>query len=191
MKTLYLDMDGVLADFNRGAQKILGASDAERGQAIENDRWTADQWQQLIKNPNLYRTLPKTPQADQLVDVARKFRDNLGWRLRVLTAIPRANDVPEAFQDKILWIQEYYPDITVYFGPYSRDKARHCRPGDILVDDRRDNCLDWQKQGGHAIRVKADQQDLALKELESFYHKEQQLAAQQLRNFLTVTLGDD
>lgn len=156
MPTIYIDMDGVLADFNAKAREVLGATEADSDAAAQAGRWPREKWETLKEIYHFYRILPKTPFADRLMDLARRYRDELGWRLHILTAIPSGNDVPQAFQDKIEWIQEYYPDVEVHFGPYSRDKAHHCRPGDILVDDRYDNCESWTRAGGQAIRVLKD-----------------------------------
>lgn len=147
-------MDGVLADFDQAAKTFLNASTEEFNQAKQNNKWNRTQWE-LIKtqNPRFYLTLPKTSLADDLVIVARKFRDQLDWDLKILTAIPSGNDMPWAFYDKILWQQKYYPDIPVMFGPYSRDKHLHCLPNDILIDDRIDNCNNWTNAKGIALRV--------------------------------------
>lgn len=152
-KTIYLDMDGVLADFDTLARERLGATTEAQAAAHARGRWRAEEWARLKEIPNFYRILPKTEIADELVTLGRQFRDELGYRLLALTAIPRGNDMPEAFQDKLEWMQEYYPDIRVHFGPYSHDKQHHARPGDILVDDRSSNCQEWAAAGGRAIRV--------------------------------------
>lgn len=156
MPTIYIDMDGVLADFNAKAREVLGATESDSDQAAQVGRWPREKWETLKEIYNFYRILPKTPFADQLMEMARRYRDELGWNLYILTAIPSGNDVPQAFYHKVQWIQEYYPEVEVHFGPYSRDKAHHCRPGDILVDDRYDNCEAWTKAGGQAIRVLKD-----------------------------------
>ena len=83
----------------------------------------------------------------------------------MLTAIPQKNDFPDAFQDKIDWMQEHYPGIRVHFGPYSQDKQHHCRPGDILVDDRTSNILEWRAAGGIGIQVTRDY-GLAIEQLQ-------------------------
>lgn len=168
MKTLYLDMDGVLADFNTAARIALGATKQDAEQAAQAGRWPESQWRKLISDSHFYRNLPKMPQSDTLVELAKKFRDNLGWRLLVLTAIPKKNDVPEAFYDKMLWMQQYYPGIPVHFGPYSHDKHTHCKPGDILVDDRTDNIQQWHAAGGIAIKV-GNNLDSAIEELSFIY----------------------
>jgi hypothetical protein len=55
-----------------------------------------------------------------------------------------------------MWAQEHFPDIAVHFGPHSYEKQRHCKAGDILVDDRPDNCSQWRDAGGIAFKVNAN-----------------------------------
>jgi len=146
-------MDGVLADFDALAHETLGPTPEQAADAQAKARWPHEQWERLKQVEHFYYVLPKTAMADDLVNIARKFRDQAGWQLRALTAIPQRNDVPEVFDDKFRWMQERYPDIPVYFGPYSRDKHLHVKQaGDILVDDRKDNCDQWDQAGGHAVR---------------------------------------
>ena len=171
MPTLYLDMDGVLTDFNKNASEILNASKQEKEKAQQSGHWSNEDWQTLKKAKHLFRTLPKTNIADDLVDLARKFRDDLGWSISILTAVPKGNDVPDSFQDKVEWIQQYYPDIRVRFGPYSVDKQRHAEPNDILVDDRKDNCDQWNAAGGIAIKVNEARREDALAQLWDIYAK--------------------
>lgn len=170
MPTIYIDMDGVLADFNTKAREVLGATEADSDAAAQAGRWPREKWETLKEIHNFYRILPKTPFADRLMTTARKYRDELGWNLYILTAIPKGNDVPEAFQDKVEWIQEFYPDVKIRFGPYSKDKAAHCRAGDILVDDRYDNCQSWTQAGGQSIRVQKDPEP-ALQEVEATFQR--------------------
>ena len=70
MKTLFLDMDGVVSDFNAYARKILPNSlfDPNTDQS-----WDSNDWITLRSNPRLYRDIPKTPEADELVNFAREF----------------------------------------------------------------------------------------------------------------------
>jgi 5'(3')-deoxyribonucleotidase len=147
MPTIYLDMDGVLADFNTAARDFIQATEAERLQAEQNGRWPKEKWARL----------------------ARRFRDELDWELKILTAIPHNNDMHEVFQDKFDWIRDYYPDIRMHFGPYSEDKQLHAKPGDILVDDRTSNCTQWQAVGGRAVQVHSGRFQEALDELKGLF----------------------
>lgn len=171
MTTLYLDMDGVVADWDKGCELYLGVKRPKHNQN-EDGRWSHEQWLKIRENDRFFRTLPKMHLADELVDLARRFRDDLNYDVRFLTAIPRGNDAPWSFQDKVLWAQDYYPDIPVFFGPYSHDKKHHCKPNDILIDDRLTNIEDWREQNGRAIRVLHDDLAPAINLLQRFYDQE-------------------
>jgi 5'(3')-deoxyribonucleotidase len=150
--TFYLDMDGVVADWDTAASQFLG-----RPQRPANDlthyKNTPEEWARIKTQSRFYRSLPLMPRCVELVDLARRYRDTLGWNLLFLTAVPKDDDVPWAYYDKVLWAGEHFPDVPVHFGPHSWDKHKHCLPGDILVDDRPDNCSQWIESGGLAVQV--------------------------------------
>ena len=137
-------MDGVVADFDEYAFRVLGV-------APSGGVYPDDIWNQIAENDRLYRDLKKTDYADQLVDECRDLALTKEWQLIFLTAVPKANDIKWAFYDKMAWVQKYFPDIPVHFGPYSFDKWQHCQPGDILIDDRPSNIEEWRTAGGIAI----------------------------------------
>ena len=144
MKTLYLDMDGVVADFDEYAARTLGLPPSS---GIYPD----ETWYKLASNQRIYRDLIKTPYADELVEYCRNLAKQRDWDLRFLTAIPKGNDMPWSFHDKVFWANRYYPDIPVFFGPFSHDKHVHCNPNDILIDDRLSNIKEWKVAGGIGI----------------------------------------
>lgn len=137
-------MDGVVADFNEFVKNFLGVDKTTHS-------WPKPLWKKIASNDRLYRDLNKTPEADQLVKVCRKICNDKNWKLLFLTAVPKDDDMPWAFYDKINWVQRYYPDIPVHFGPYSHSKWKHCQKGDILIDDRPSNCKEWAQAGGISI----------------------------------------
>jgi len=147
MITLYIDMDGVTADFDEFAQRTLGLSGEGPAAGIYPD----DKWQQLAKEQRMYRDLKKTPYADELVRQCVKFCLARDYNYGFLTAVPKGNDVKWAFYDKVEWAQKHFPGIPVFFGPFSKDKHQHCKPGDILIDDRASNIEEWAAAGGIAI----------------------------------------
>jgi hypothetical protein len=144
MTTLYLDMDGVVADFDEYAHRTLGLPPS-------NGVYAQEEWKRLVDNPRLYRDLVKTSYADDLVAFCKEYAALHGYDLKFLTAVPKGNDVPWAFYDKVQWAQNYYPNIPVFFGPYSQDKWQRCESGDILIDDRLSNITAWMGKGGRAI----------------------------------------
>lgn len=167
---LYIDMDGVVANFNGFAATVL-----REPVDFTTEKWAPEQWNKLRDYPCLYRYLPKMPKADEVINLARMFRTHLNWGLYMLTAVPKGNDVPDAFHDKILWMQKHYPDIAVRFGPFAKNKKDHCRPGDVLFDDRVSNCEEWVQAGGRAILAKDP--DRALEELKMLFEDERRKSA--------------
>lgn len=162
--TFYLDMDGVVADWDTAASAFLGrpTRDADPRTHYKN---TPEEWQRIKTQSRFYRDLPLMPRCSELVDLARRYRDGLGWKLLFLTAVPKDDDVPWAYYDKVLWAQIHFPDIPVHFGPHSWDKAKHCTQGDMLVDDRPDNCSSWINAGGLAVQVLNNDLGSAIKQV--------------------------
>lgn len=149
MTTIYLDMDGVVADFDEYAARTLGLPPS-------SGVYPEATWYKLASNARIFRELKKTSYADRLVDTCRAICKTQGWDLLFLTATPKDNDMPWSFYDKVCWAQNYYPDIPVMFGPFSKDKHVHCKPGDILIDDRLINIEDWRAAGGRPIYHRGD-----------------------------------
>ena len=145
---IYLDMDDVVADWRTAAEEFLQLK------FPNNDPWARipdDKWAELKRNSRFYRSLPLKQGAEDLVQYCRdSVYQGLADDLRFLSAIPHNNDMPWSIQDKVWWAHDHFPGIPVFLGPYSDDKQVHCQPGDILIDDRTSNCMQWETAGGRA-----------------------------------------
>lgn len=137
-------MDDVVADWNKEARRYLKRT-------WESGVWIPEsEWQNLEDHKRFYRDLPLMEGAEELIAWARTFTEKNNMHLAFLTALPKNNKMQYASYDKFLWAQERFPNIPVFFGPYSHDKHHHCQPGDILIDDRTSNCVEWRLVGGIA-----------------------------------------
>lgn len=142
---VYCDLDGVLADFDRVKRRHLSK------EAQTNDN---KMWEEIADFRNFYRELPAMKGANSLwsaIQLAAPLR-------AILTAIPRKKTMPEAEADKRHWCNVEMLDsvfngevVEVLIGPHSKDKQNHCKPGDILIDDRADNIEQWEAKGGIGI----------------------------------------
>jgi hypothetical protein len=145
MTTIYLDMDDVVADWMAEARNIVKRN-WNYGERIPDEDWN-----KVKAKSRFYRNLPLKEGAVELVQYCRDaVSDGRAESMAFLTALPHDYSVPWAIQDKVWWAHERFEGIPVFFGPFSFDKWRHCTPGDILVDDRTSNCVEWENAGGHA-----------------------------------------
>ena len=140
MKTIYIDMDGVVADFNAYIGGLLGRPVRWTDRSI-----TEEEWAVVTSQDHIYFKLPLTPEATTLVGYCSQFKDE--YKVEFLTALPGKNRVPTAAADKQNWINKYFPGYKVNFGPLSSDKWKWCKPGDILIDDKFTNIDDWYTKG--------------------------------------------
>ena len=143
---IYLDMDDVVADWHTAAQDFL-----KMRWNKDNERIPQEDWDRVKQASHFYRTLPLKAGAVELVEFCRNaVTAGLADGLFFLTALPHDYSMPYAASDKVWWAHELFPDITVFLGPFSHDKWRHCKPGDILIDDRTSNCEEWIAAGGQS-----------------------------------------
>ena len=142
---IYLDMDDVVADWMTAAHTIVKRN-WDYGERIPDEDWN-----KVKAKTRFYRDLPIKEGAFELVEYCRNLKaEGLIEDLRFLTALPHDYSVPFAAYDKVLWATERFERIPVLFGPYSFDKWKHCQPGDILIDDRTSNCVEWENVKGRA-----------------------------------------
>ena len=146
MRQLYLDCDGVLADFDKGATAVLGLPP----RAFEKRHGLGRFWQKLATAPDFYFGLPLMPDAMELFD-AVKHLDPI-----ILTGLPRGN---WAADQKVRWAAQYFPGTKI-ITTMARDKRNHAKEGDVLVDDQDRHRGLWEEAGGVFILHKSAKQSI-------------------------------
>lgn len=161
MLTVYLDMDGVLADFDKKTIELIG-------KRLRDFPTSKDGWDAINHVPEIYSLLEPMPDADELVAGVFQLQQLYRFNIGVLTAIPRIGRIPDAKIHKRNWIEIYYPKLLRDFniGPYAVDKQKHCRKGDVLIDDSEKNIPQWNDAGGYGILHTSAEKSLA--ELEQY-----------------------
>jgi 5'-nucleotidase len=143
---LYLDMDGVVADFEGWSAQIIGP---DWKKEIDSPSWG-----RYKAHPDFYLWLPPLPDADKLYEACCEYMGDKNL-VQLLTALPnRARDAfPNAPQHKIAWAKQFVdPKVRVNFGPFAQHKRYHIRfPADILIDDTILNISQWRHDGGRGI----------------------------------------
>lgn len=134
MPQLFLDCDGVLADFDTGAERVLGMAP----RAFEKKFGLGRFWAKLARDGDFYASLPLMPDAQQLFDGVAHL-DPI-----ILTGCPRGG---WAEDQKVRWAAQHFPGTPI-ITCMARDKRDHAARGDILVDDTLRHRERWEESGG-------------------------------------------
>jgi len=156
--TVYLDMDGVLADFFGGVEKLYGVS---HWKELTSDK-TKDLKKEVINRitgTDFFATLPKFENADQLINMVKDFT---GGKFSINTS-PLRGDHANSGKYKKVWISNNIekPDDIIVTGTkevFAKDKASGTP--NILIDDRPINIERWQGAGGYGILYQANRDSL-------------------------------
>lgn len=142
--TIFLDMDGVLSDFEKAIIELHGPN--------YKDLHPVTFWKPITKQiDNFFFTLDPKHDALELVEYVKEID---GYDIKVLTALPRPTDkAVTAGQDKTKWIHKHIDStlevITVIGG---KNKAKYCKSSeDILIDDLPRNIDAWKETGGIGV----------------------------------------
>lgn len=132
-RRLFLDVDGVLADFVAGVGRVCGGR-------TPDDMKPRDMWPRLAcAHPPFFESLDFMPDAPTLLAFTMRFKPTL------LSGIPHGNWAPK---QKQAWVAaklgRHVPLITCL----AREKGRYASPGDVLVDDTPANAASWEAAGG-------------------------------------------
>ena len=157
MKTIHMDMDGVIVNLTAAVLKATGY------------RWgeisSTKMWKKLkLETPDLFLIAEPMPDARVLVDGVLKYADEHDMVVEILTAVPLMVTFPAAGDDKYKWLERHFPELAAKkfkTGPRAPDKCKHAVVGDILIDDSPLNIRDWARVGGISIFHKSAKESLA------------------------------
>lgn len=144
---LFLDCDGVLADFEAAATAVLGMS----SRAFEARYGLAAFWGRLAKTENFYGGLPLMRDARVLYDAVAHLRPT------ILTGCPRGG---WAEAQKEAWAAEHFPGVPI-ITCMAVNKRVHCQPGDVLIDDTPKHRRLWEEAQGVFIQHHSTRASLA------------------------------
>lgn len=135
---IYLDMDGVIADFDKAYQSQYGV--------YCRDDPKRDHWEEAVNN-GIFANLEYTPGAIELI----KFVEKLNVRIEILSCIGNRGNQCQVARQKKEWLiaKGFYYRTNFTFT--KREKSDYASPNSLLIDDS-SGCIDpFREQGGHGI----------------------------------------
>jgi hypothetical protein len=138
MNTLYLDMDGVLCNFD----KAYRAYDPEK-----SDR---KRFRQAVMDYHIFEDLEFMPDAQELLNHVSKLN---GITVQILTSMGTFDVVQgnAAKYQKLKWLANHNIPYKANFVRNKEEKAKYASPSSILVDDSIGCITPFNVAGGHGI----------------------------------------
>jgi 5'(3')-deoxyribonucleotidase len=165
---LYLDMDGVQADFftawanihNKNRYKEIGDKE-QREKSIQE---LTDRGPEFVFN--FFGNLPLLPNFHKLINFLKTNKINY----TILSAPLRGNHEASILGKKH-WLDKHHPNTSqsaIFTGMKEKYATTNGQPN-VLVDDHKKYISRWEEKGGIGVLYRDDNIDLALNRLKEIY----------------------
>ena len=146
---IYLDMDGVIADFFKAIEERYNV---KHWKEIDMEQSISD-----LKGTNFFGHIPKFKTSDTLISYINKIT-NGDWN--ILSSPLRYDNNNSAFW-KRYWLakHKYTPTDAIFVGRKEK-YATYKGKANILIDDKPKNIEKWIAKGGIGIRYQANENSL-------------------------------
>ena len=148
-RILYLDMDGVLANFvdylkqyfNKPDVHIRGFDTLAEDLGISN----TELYSLYMHNPEIFLELKPYIWADNLVELAHSLANEVFVCSAALT--------PKIAMNKIAWLHRFFPMLCGYYPKliFTLNKDNFATPDSLLIDDNDATVNLFREAGGNAI----------------------------------------
>ena len=147
-KKLYIDMDGVLTNFEKQFEDMIG----ENPRQFEDQKGKKEFWKQIdLKGENYWSQMPWMPDGKKLWSYVKKFNP-------IILSTPSQDKLSESGKHK--WIKRELGEIPTIL---ISEKEKYASPKAILVDDYTKKINRWTEAGGIGILHKSA--DASIKQL--------------------------
>jgi 5'(3')-deoxyribonucleotidase len=162
IKKIYLDMDGVLSDFEKKFIEYYGFLSLSKRDRKE---WSKD-WEDFILNKKGFEQLDVFPGSKELLNFIKKY-PNID--VEILSSSGGKRFHGEVTVQKIKWLKNHGINYKANIVPGRRHKKEYATPETIMIDDTPDVISSFSAAGGEAILHKDAKE--TIKKLESLLNK--------------------
>lgn len=147
---IYLDLDGLFADFEEGFKKISGYYPKE---VAKNKLWGT-----IHRADHFFYNLPMIKESKKLWQIVEPTDPIF------LTGLPGSATGKD---DKIRWVHKHYGDQYEVIVVPKKEKRNYAKPNHILIDDKHSNVNEWNADGGIGIFHEKDNFHRTITELKN------------------------
>ena len=141
-RKIYIDMDGVLADFFGDWARMMGK---ESFRDIEDPEVAIER---IKTQPNFWLNLPVLPRARELLLLVKRLKGSYS-----ICSSPLAGD-PRSEPQKRMWIEKNLGFFLPESIHITHDKPSFAGGGNVLIDDYGVNIDAWSAVGGIGLKYK-------------------------------------
>lgn len=161
IKTIYLDMDGVLCDFDSRWKEAFGETPSET-RANKN---FSPNWDTFVQTEQ-FATLSPFPGWINLLSAVSSYDVNL----EILSSSGGQKYHAEVTAQKKKWLKDHGINIPVNTVPGRRLKSNYATANTLLIDDTPDVIMGFHEAGGYGILH--DSAERTIKMLKGFFSDE-------------------
>ena len=150
MKKIFVDMDGVLCDFNKRYTEKFGRTPAEV-KADRVNKMYSRHWHEFVDDAE-FTSLEKMGNADELLGILRSVDDR--FEICILSSAGGFDRQREVQEQKLAWLEMhdiYWPAVIV---PGRKYKTGFAGVGALMIDDTYDVVESFIKAGGDGVWYK-------------------------------------
>jgi sulfur relay (sulfurtransferase) DsrC/TusE family protein len=158
IEKIYFDMDGVLADFNRGVHELCHMEPSN--QEVQSKTADDEMWEAVRSVGHFYDKLEPMPGA---VEMFALLHEKYGDKCEILTGIPKPHrGIITSREDKTSWAHRILSEDLVVNIVLREEKQNFAKgAGYILIDDLEKNIKEWVDAGGTGIRFTSAEETLS------------------------------
>jgi hypothetical protein len=147
MLTIYLDMDGVICDFNKEYKKTFGLMPAE----VDRDKKEFSKNWVVFCEGKHFEKLDWWPGAKDLLDAVSEIAKDPDVRVEMLTStgIQKYHESVKAQKNK--WLSDHGISYFANCVPGRTKKKYYAEPWTVLIDDTDDVIDAFNENGGYGI----------------------------------------
>lgn len=142
---IYLDMDGVIADFGKRYQELFNMTP----QRSDRTKQFGEFFNEFIKTKQ-FTTLDMMPDAKVLLN----YLETIEVPVEILSSTAREDRHQEIAKQKDVWLDKHEIHYVRNFVPGKSLKYKFAEPSSIIIDDTQSVIDDWKNAGGVAIHHK-------------------------------------
>lgn len=148
---IYVDIDGVLANFSKAAAAKLGIEYPKQYEFLLWDelfsRLPRGKFYNEIVGHDFWENIEPFPYADEIVKVVN-HQSHGNWEF-----LTKPMQDAGCYSGKFSWVKKHFPKHLQKLNIVNGSKAKCCCSNtDILIDDSPNNITEWRNAGGIGLR---------------------------------------